>query len=116
VLAATLRPRCDVITTIHLLKAGQPLCGFSKEYPRDWPAGNAWQPFEWLTGGLAGEEGILTKEISRPTKCLACRGCVKRSVEFLMSHGWKWKEGENLETLLEKFGLQSNVVVGGEEE
>jgi hypothetical protein len=33
-----------------------------------------------------------------------------------MSHGWKWKEGENLETLLEKFGLQSNVVVGGEEE
>jgi hypothetical protein len=96
-------------TTIHLLHAGKPLCGFTTDYPRDWPEGNKWQPFDRLDGGLAGETGILTREISQPEKWRACRGCAKASVELLIAtDGWKWGEGEDFATLLEGFGLKGD--------
>lgn len=94
-----------MIKTIHLLQAAKPLCVFSTEYPRDWPEGHVWQPFDKLDGGLARETGVLTKELQQPDKWKACRGCVKSSIEILVASGWKWREGEDLTTLFEKFGL-----------
>jgi hypothetical protein len=28
--------------TIHALLAGQPLCEFNSNFPKDWPSGNTW--------------------------------------------------------------------------
>lgn len=28
--------------TVHILRHGMPLCGFSRDVPRDWPPGHLW--------------------------------------------------------------------------
>lgn len=30
------------MTTIHILHGGFPLCGFSSDYPYDWPSDHKW--------------------------------------------------------------------------
>ena len=106
-----------MITTIHLLRAGKPLCGFSDDFPRDWPAGNKWQPFDRIDGGLAGEAGVLTMEIQHPEKWRACRGCVKGCVDALLAKGWKFREGmqSNVASLLQSLGLPVEPASVGEE-
>ena len=102
-----------MIKTIHLLRAGKPLCGFSNDFPRDWPPGNKWQPFDRVDGGLAGEAGVLTMELQDPSKWKACRGCVKECLDLLIASGWKMKDESKsaVVTMLEHFGLS----VGKEE-
>jgi hypothetical protein len=94
-----------LITTIHLLRAGKPLCGFSDAFPRDWPEGNTWQSCDKIDGGLAGHHGVLTKEIEHPDKWRACRGCVRSTVKLLVASGWKFKKGHDVDTLFERLGL-----------
>lgn len=96
-----------MISTVHLLRGGKPLCGFSNDYPRDWPSNNKWQPFDFVDGGLAGELGILTMEIEQPEKWQACRGCVKGSLDVLESKGWERRDKTKsaIEGLLESLGL-----------
>jgi len=45
---------------VHILRAGWPLCGFSKELPENWPKGH-----KWVRETEASGKG-------------SCRGCVER--------------------------------------
>lgn len=35
--------------TVHVLLHGLPLCGFTKDVPRDWPDGHVWIHREHIT-------------------------------------------------------------------
>lgn len=72
-----------MITTLHLLRGGRPLCGFSKDYPREWPEDNRWRPFDWSDGGLTGRAGILTMQQLEPKSWKACEGCVAEAKKLL---------------------------------
>jgi len=66
--AATPRRRV-VVVQAHVLRAGFPLCGFTRELPKDWPAGHVWLSEPHFA------EALSTKEIP---KGLACSTCIER--------------------------------------
>lgn len=47
--------------TVHVLRAGQPVCGFSTDFPRDWPTGHYW---------------VSARNLGR----VNCEGCLARAV------------------------------------
>ena len=52
--------------TVHALKHGLPMCGFSRELPADWPDGHAWISFQ---------EWELNKRGGADQGYEACQGC-----------------------------------------
>jgi hypothetical protein len=55
--------------TVHILKTGLPLCGFSKLVPREWPTGHYWvsiqDPARFRRVNCTGCQEAIKKEKPR---------------------------------------------------